>query len=95
MKEKVYNCFQCGGSGKIFLRNGKYFDCDMCEGFGLMKGNNVLWKLQGEILQEWRLGQKLTLRKCAIRYNIDPSNLSKMERGVIKANSNYLQLATK
>jgi predicted transcriptional regulator len=89
---KEYTCFQCDGFGKIFFRNGNSIDCDMCEGLGQMSGENVLWKLQGEILKDWRMSQGLTLRKCANKYQIDPSNLSKMERGIIKPNANYVRM---
>jgi len=82
-------CLQCDGFGKLFNRDGSKFSCDMCQGSGNMKIKHVLWKLQGEIIQEWRKSQGLTLRKCAEKHGIDPSNLSKMERGIIKPKKYY------
>ena len=82
-------CIQCDGFGKLFNRDNSCFDCDMCEGSGKMDINHVILKLQGEIIQDWRKSQGLTLRKAAEKYGIDPSNLSKMERGIIKPKKYY------
>lgn len=90
MKE-IKDCHQCSGIGKIFLRNMKHIKCDMCEGTGKYKGN-LLWIVQGQFLVEWRRLNDLTLREAARKYKIDPSNLSKMERGIIKPDSNYMKL---
>ena len=85
-----YFCSQCNGVGKLFLRNGKYFDCDICKGTGQDK-RNLLWITQGEIMKAWRVEQEITLRGCAKEFEIDPSNLSKMERGLMKPDPRYLK----
>ena len=79
------NCLQCSGFGVLFSWDGKHsITCDLCKGKGRIKDKHVVWRLQGEILKDERLKRKLTLRKCSAKFNIDPSNLSKMERGIIK-----------
>ena len=91
MKE-IKDCHQCSGIGKIFLRNMKHIKCDMCEGTGKSEGN-YLWFIQGLMMQNFRIDKEhLTLREAARKYKIDPSNLSKMERGIIKPDSNYMKL---
>ena len=35
-----------------------------------------------ELLKKLRLEKKLTLRECALKLEVDPSNWSKMERGI-------------
>lgn len=89
-----HNCVQCSGSGKIFFRIGAsipYIDCDMCNGTGISE-RNVLWAAQGMILKGFRIIKEITLREAARRFKIDPSNLSKMERGIIKPNPKYLKM---
>jgi len=84
-------CLQCEGFGKIFAIKGTSINCDMCAGSGMMKDKHVLWLMQGEVLKEIRIKNGLTLRKCALRYGIDPSNLSKMERGIIKPKNYFIE----
>lgn len=36
----------------------------------------------GALIKELRIGRELTLRQCCADLNVDPSNWSKMERGV-------------
>ncbi len=100
MKRVKRTCLQCLGTGKIFLRPQKiktetapYVTCDMCEGSGKHVGN-LLWEAQGILLKDWRLEECLTLRGAAKKFKIDPSNLSKMERGIIKPESTYLKMVT-
>ena len=90
--KEITQCQQCNGIGKLFLRNGKTIKCDMCEGTGQHE-ENLLWTIQGLKLCEWRMENKLTLRMAAKTHGIDPSNLSKMERGILKPYSSLLKLA--
>ena len=53
---------------------------------------NLLWITQGAKMEEWRMNNDMTLREAARKYKIDPSNLSKMERGLIKPDPQYLNL---
>lgn len=86
----LINCHQCGGSGKSFFRTGKYIDCDMCEGKGVCE-DNTLWISQGKLMYEWRIGQNITLREASRKFEIDVVILSKMERGIIKPDPEYLK----
>jgi len=83
-------CQQCVGTGKIFFRNNSFIQCDMCQGFGQTE-NNVLWGIIGKMIRQARLDKNLTLRKAAKQFNVDPSNLSRYERGIIKPNHEYVR----
>ena len=88
-------CHQCSGSGKIFLRNGKFIECDMCEGSGQYIGN-LLWVIQGFKIKDFRMNKAgMTLREFAKHCDIDASNLSKMERGIMKPDWTILKLIFK
>ena len=92
---KDKTCQQCNGTGKIFFRmNAKvpFIDCDICKGTGEHEQND-LWFMLGKLISDWRSKKRLTLRECSRQYHIDPSNLSKMERGIIKPDSLLVQLA--
>lgn len=93
MKTEYIKCQQCDGTGRIFFRpNAKvpYTDCDLCKGSGGYEGN-ILWIIQGSKIRDFRIGNNYTLRECASRFEIDASNLSKMERGAIKPDSRLLK----
>jgi hypothetical protein len=79
-------CPQCNGFGFIGDIFGRiHSDCPLCNSSGKVNNRFVMWKLYGKALREYRLKwMKLTLREAARKYHIDASNLSKMERGVIK-----------
>lgn len=79
-------CPQCNGFGFIGDLFGKIrYDCPLCEKSGMVSNKHILWKIWGKALRGYRLDwMKLTLREAAKKFNIDASNLSKMERGIIK-----------
>ena len=84
------NCPQCKGIGYIFgLLPPIALKCDFCKGEGLVSDQQLLQRMQGGKIKEWRIKQEMTLRQAARKYNIDASNLSKMERGVIKPRAYY------
>jgi ribosome-binding protein aMBF1 (putative translation factor) len=83
-------CQQCNGTGKIFLRNNSFIECDMCQGYGQTE-SNVLWGVIGNLIKEARMTKGLTLRKAAIKFNVDPSNLSRYERGIARPNPEYVR----
>jgi len=85
-------CKQCNGFGRIILRTIETIKCDMCNGSGIVDSNNLIWQKQGELLKNFRLKQLLTLRQAGLKYGVDYSNLSKMERGVIQPIPYYLTL---
>jgi len=90
----LYRCDQCNGTGKIFFRlNNKipFIDCDICGGTGECEVN-ALWLIQGEKLHDYRIQQEITLREFASIYSIDPSNLSKMERGLIRPEPSLIKM---
>jgi len=74
-------CSMCYGFGYTFNSLDISNDCELCAGTGEAEAP---WKLYGEDMKMWRLEQDLTLREAAEEYNVDFSNLSKMERGLIK-----------
>lgn len=79
------NCPQCNGFGVLFAAFYEYsFKCDLCKGAGVIDDKKMIDIKRGHLLKVWRINQKLTLREAAKKHNIDPSNLSKMERGIIK-----------
>jgi hypothetical protein len=57
--------------------------CDMCDGTGKVADARIQWISLGHILKDRRLASKMGLREAARHHGIDPSNLSKMERGCI------------
>lgn len=58
--------------------------CDTCDGTGEAEINYV-WQRQGEYLRYYRMDLLgLGLREACRKFDLDPSNLSKMERGLIK-----------
>lgn len=99
-----HTCQQCQGTGMIFFRMAIQYikrkeckpwtKCDMCNGTGKHK-LNALWFVWGAYITHWRTETQLTLRECSRKYKIDPSNLSKMERGIIKPDTALVQIACK
>lgn len=89
---ELEKCRQCNGVGKLLFRNLKAIDCDMCEGTG-MSSKNLFWIITGKLLHEYRIKNELTIYDISELFNLDPSNISKMERGILKPNSEYLKTA--
>ena len=97
-------CTSCDGFGKHYsrpiYRKGEVkiieLPCELCKGTGKIKDKQIEWILQGTKLKTYRLWDKgLTLREAAKALNIDPSNLSKMERGIIKPRNIWKQYGEK
>ena len=86
-------CPHCNGLGKIYAAfHPIVMRCDFCKSTGYIKNKKMLRYEQGQILKKYRLQiMQLTLREACRQYNIDPSNLSKMERGIIKPKNIYLR----
>lgn len=57
--------------------------CDMCGGQGKVPNTTAKWIQWGKLLKARRLASRMSLRAAARLHGIDPSNLSKMERGCI------------
>ena len=77
-------CPQCKGFGIVFAAfNPIKLPCDMCAGSGKVGDPATQWRRLGIILKDRRLKARLGLREAARLHGIDPSNLSKMERGCI------------
>lgn len=86
-------CTSCDGFGKLFtrpiLKDGKikYYEikCDLCNGTGLIEDEKIDWIVKGRKMRDYRVYKiGMGLREAARYLNIDASNLSKMERGIIK-----------
>lgn len=77
-------CPSCLGFGFLFaFMAGKKIPCEACGGLGKIDSHPG-WVKYGLEMKKWRVDHSMTLRQASRRYNIDPSNLSKMERGLIK-----------
>jgi hypothetical protein len=82
-------CPQCLGEKLIraaFKQIG--IDCDMCNGKGSVPKEKLLDIKKGFALKKIRILKRLTLRDASKIYKIDATELSKMERGVIRPNMN-------
>lgn len=83
-------CPQCDGFGRILFafpsssKAAAGLPCPLCEGTGQAEGDFDIWKERGAILKEQRIAKGITLRAAAKYLSVDPSNLSKMERGLMK-----------
>src|SRR5688572_16529318 len=88
-------CPQCDGVGKLFGRKRKSIEpllnCEVCKGTGEYEVNKM-WQIQGLILKGFRIVNEITLRQMSRDHEIDPSNLSKMEKGIIKPNPDLLRV---
>jgi hypothetical protein len=84
-------CPDCIGFGKNISFHGNIIgNCKSCEGSGTIKKEKIPYLKYGKYLYKYRINKlKLTLRQAAKKYNIDPSNLSKMERGIIRPKNIY------
>ena len=93
MKYNKHLCPHCDGLGKIYAAfHPIIIKCDFCKSTGIINNKQQLRYEQGQKLKKYRLEiLKLTLRAACKKYNIDPSNLSKMERGIIKPKNIYLK----
>jgi hypothetical protein len=85
----MIKCPQCNGFGEIADLFRRFVaTCPLCIGKGEVTNKHSLWIAQGDKLRNYRIGiLKMTLREAARRYQVDASNLSKMERGIIKPNA--------
>ena len=90
-------CPTCSGIGLIFAALRPIsIKCETCNGTGLITNKKQLWIKQGSHLRNYRLTVlKLGLREFCRKYNIDPSHLSKMERGLKKPVNIYRKLEVK
>jgi len=89
----MIKCPTCKGIGRIFSLFGEIsFQCQVCNGLGLIDDKKQLWIKQGVYLKQYRLKRlKLGLREACRKYNLDPSYVSKMERGIIAPTNPYLK----
>lgn len=85
-KQTEERCPSCDGFGKLFgAFTPKVITCFTCQGKGFVPKRSDIWIKQGEELKEYRLNVlKMGLREACRKYDYDASNLSKMERGLIK-----------
>ena len=58
--------------------------CDRCGGSGKMPQEHQRWIEEGAALKRERMSRQIGMRMEAERRGIDPSELSKMERGIIQ-----------
>lgn len=85
-------CTSCDGFGKHFSRplliDGRVttleLKCELCNGTGKISDEKIDWIIKGQNIKRQRLDKQISLRKAAKILGMDASNLSKMERGIIK-----------
>lgn len=88
--KKTIKCPQCEGFGRVFFafpftrKAAEGMPCPLCAGAGTAAGEFKIWKERGALLKARRISSGLTLREAANHFSIDASNLSKMERGLMK-----------
>lgn len=101
-------CPICSGFGKLLslfpvkklpskgenIRTGVSMLCNSCKGTGKMQAHeeSLLWMAQGRMLKQDRLSKNISLRRAAKMLNMDVSNLSKMENGLLKPKNVYAEL---
>jgi hypothetical protein len=84
MNASSERCPQCHGFKIILNFHGQSLgQCDMCEGAGTLPEHVAKWRPYGVRLKAERIRRRMTLREAANHLNMDASNLSKMERGII------------
>lgn len=85
-KQTKEKCPSCDGFGKLFgAFHPVVIPCPTCEEKGYIPKRSDIWIKQGKELKEYRLNVLgLGLREACRKYNYNASNLSKMERGLIK-----------
>ncbi len=92
------HCKQCGGTGALFLLPKStqidFVECDLCDGTGIDTLNKA-YVLQGMVIRAFRIQNEISLREFAKKVGIDPSNLSKMERGKTKPPAELVNMAWK
>lgn len=78
-------CPQCNGWQRMLTFMGVDLgECPMCEGSGRASDEKRRWYSYGQQLKALRIAKRLRLRQAARLIGMDPSNLSKMERGLIR-----------
>lgn len=95
-KQEKTICPSCNGFGFIvpfpsghlartsFENLKKICTCYSCQGEGVLQ-RNITWEKQGKFLRWFRTEKlNLGLRQACRKFDLDPANLSKMERGIIK-----------
>lgn len=88
MNKQTDKCPSCDGFGEIFAPfEQKSYPCFTCNETGYIEREKV-WIEQGKELKRYRLEELgLGLREACRKYKYDASNLSRMERGIIKPQS--------
>lgn len=83
---KYIRCPDCLGFGFYLSWLGHCLGiCELCQGKKKIKNRQIKYYNYGQYIYKHRIeNMKLTLRQAAKKYNLDPSNLSKMERGILK-----------
>lgn len=80
------NCPDCKGVGKVYGFGCPGFrpmelPCSTCDGTGQVDAAYVARKVEGERYRQARIERRETVRQCAVRLGVDPSQLSHFEHG--------------
>lgn len=83
-------CPSCGCTGFVVglaitdrVSTPMQLPCFDCNGTGFVDAKIIIWKRYGKFIKKWHIDKGWSLRTTAKRLHIDPSNLSKAERGFI------------
>ena len=87
----MVKCPQCNGFKEITDIFRRFvLPCPLCMGKGKVANKHVLWIARGKKLRDFRLDVLgIGLREAARKFQVDASNLSKMERGIINPRNLY------
>ena len=85
---KINGLFPRYSNHNVIKKNVVELKCYLCNGSGKVESFDPEWINQGKILKKRRIQSRITLRNASKILNIDPIELSNMEKGFIEPNMN-------
>lgn len=97
--ENKIPCPLCDGKGEFFASGIRYaeghsgpycrmFPCTVCNGSNVVLAAMLEWIERGKEIRDWRRSQELTLMDVAERTGLRPSEVSRLESGMVD-NTNW------
>ncbi len=75
-------CYYSFRRNSLRLKNGRIYTTCVLSAYITNNEHLTMSTQFGELLKDLRIGKGLTLRQCSIALGVDPSNWSKVERGI-------------